>query len=163
MDSQEEVRSRKQSYLRETILEPGYDAENFINYLDGRKKGGTDIDNWSLDELKTEVTNYKQKYSDQGKLLQEHSCDKSPSTGNDQTESFDDEEFVTEPKEEHAKTEGDSKENRNLNVNEAINKSLEDDLVKRRFSEYVSTKKPMSNVDGKLRGTIAKYMLLYYN
>lgn len=43
----------KQNYLREMIMEAGYDTDEFINLL--RKKKGedaTDIDLWSFSELK---------------------------------------------------------------------------------------------------------------
>ena len=40
----EEVRHLKQSYLREQIMEPGYDAGEFSEYI-GKKKhqGSTDV------------------------------------------------------------------------------------------------------------------------
>ncbi len=54
---------KKQAYLREAILEAGYDAGKFISYL-GKVKGiscksitiykkenGANINNWSMEEL----------------------------------------------------------------------------------------------------------------
>lgn len=59
----EEQRVLKQTYLREAILEAGYSPEKFIEYLESVKKGSVDIDKWTLEELKEEVTNYKRYYS----------------------------------------------------------------------------------------------------
>jgi len=55
MDSEEE----KQNYLRENILEKGYDAENFVLFLT-EKKGdeGVNLSYWSLEELKYLVKEY---------------------------------------------------------------------------------------------------------
>ncbi len=49
MDTEEE----KQIYLRENILEKGYNAEEFINFLT-TKNGDEEVNitNWSLNELK---------------------------------------------------------------------------------------------------------------
>ena len=60
----EEQRTLKQNYLREAILEAGYNPEKFVSYLKSLKPGGEDIDNWTFEELKTEVQNYKRYYSD---------------------------------------------------------------------------------------------------
>jgi len=58
----EEEREVKQAYMRKAILEPGYNPEAFLTYLNSVKTDGTDIDNWTLEELKTEVQNYKKCY-----------------------------------------------------------------------------------------------------
>ena len=49
----------KQNYLRENILDKGYEAENFVSFLI-EKKGdeGVDLNNWSLNELKLLVQEY---------------------------------------------------------------------------------------------------------
>ena len=55
MDSEEE----KQNYLRENILEKGYDAEEFVSYLTSKKgEEGVNLSNWSLNELKSLVQEY---------------------------------------------------------------------------------------------------------
>jgi len=47
-DSQEE----KQNYLRENILEKGYDASQFVEFLKLKKgEAGSDITNWSMEDL----------------------------------------------------------------------------------------------------------------
>ena len=68
MDSEEE-RKTKQTYLRKVIIEAGYNPDGFVNYLNSVKEDGSEIDNWTLDELKIEVQNYKRYYQgndDQG-------------------------------------------------------------------------------------------------
>ena len=54
-DSEEE----KQNYLRENILDKGYEAEDFVTYLTSKKGDeGVDLGNWSLTELKMVVQEY---------------------------------------------------------------------------------------------------------
>ena len=56
-DSDSEL--EKQNYLRENILNKGYEAEHFVSYLTSKKgEEGVDLSNWSLDELKTVVEEY---------------------------------------------------------------------------------------------------------
>jgi len=62
-DKNEEQRNLKQTYLREAIIDAGYDPEKFVQYLGSEKENGTDIDNWDLEELKLAVLNYKRFYS----------------------------------------------------------------------------------------------------
>ena len=57
----EESQEIKQSYLRKEILENNYDANLFLEFLI-TKKGeiASDINNWTIEELKTVVTEFKQ-------------------------------------------------------------------------------------------------------
>ena len=56
-DSDSEL--EKQNYLRENILNKGYEAEHFVSYLTSKKgEEGVDLSNWSLDELKNVVQEY---------------------------------------------------------------------------------------------------------
>ena len=57
-DSEEE----KQQYLKESVIDNGYDADDFVSFL-GDKKGieieeGIDLNNFSLDEIKSLVQDY---------------------------------------------------------------------------------------------------------
>ena len=53
----------KQNYLREKILDCGYDANEFMNYLIGLNgENATDIDNYSLNDLK-QVYKFIKNYS----------------------------------------------------------------------------------------------------
>ena len=60
----EDEQELKQQFLREEILEKKYDPQSFIDFLI-MKKGETaaDINNWSLDELKTIVVEYKKSHN----------------------------------------------------------------------------------------------------
>ena len=54
-DNQEE----KQNYLRENILNQGYDTIQFVNFLKSKKgEEGADIANWSLEDLKNVVREF---------------------------------------------------------------------------------------------------------
>ena len=56
----EDEQELKQQFLREEILEKNYDPQSFIDFLI-TKKGETaaDINNWSLEELKSIVVEFK--------------------------------------------------------------------------------------------------------
>ena len=42
----------KQSFLRENVLEMGYDADEFMTFLQSKKgENGLDLNNWKMDEL----------------------------------------------------------------------------------------------------------------
>ena len=50
---------QKQNYLRENILNRGYDTNAFIDFLIGKKgEGGDDVANWSLPDLQNVVTEF---------------------------------------------------------------------------------------------------------
>ena len=53
------LEEEKQNYLRENILDKGYEAEDFVSYLI-QKKGdeGVDLSNWTLNELQFVVQEY---------------------------------------------------------------------------------------------------------
>mmetsp|Transcript_19204 Transcript_19204/g.35110 ORF Transcript_19204/g.35110 Transcript_19204/m.35110 type:complete len:609 (+) Transcript_19204:206-2032(+) len=53
-------RVAKQNYLREEIVEAGYESGLFVNYCEELK--GTDVDAWTFDELKNCVENFKRVY-----------------------------------------------------------------------------------------------------
>ena len=55
----------KQKYLRENIIEKGYEAEAFINYLQTLKgwylrnlENGENIESWTMEELEEVVSNF---------------------------------------------------------------------------------------------------------
>lgn len=54
----EEDTKHKQIYLRKEILEKGYDANKFVEYLSSKRENGEDIDNWSTASLEEAVKNY---------------------------------------------------------------------------------------------------------
>ena len=51
------MRSEKQSYLRTQIIDKGYCPEEFTKFCEDRK--GNDVDNWTLEELKAVVEQFK--------------------------------------------------------------------------------------------------------
>ena len=56
-----DTEEQKQIYLRENILDKGYEAEDFVTYLTSKKGDeGMNLMNWSLDELKSVVQEYIQ-------------------------------------------------------------------------------------------------------
>ena len=57
MEDEQEI---KQSYLRKEILEKNYDTQLFLNFLMTKKgENASDINNWTIDELETAVTEFK--------------------------------------------------------------------------------------------------------
>ena len=56
--------SEKQAFLRENILEKGYDAEDFMKYLQSKKgELGLDLGSWSIDELHEAVKEFTKENS----------------------------------------------------------------------------------------------------
>ena len=56
-----DTEEQKQNYLRENILDKGYEAEDFVTYLTSKKGDeGMNLTNWSLEELKSVVQEYIQ-------------------------------------------------------------------------------------------------------
>lgn len=50
---------QKQNYLRQNILNKGYEAEEFMSFLNSKKgEKGLDLKNWTLNELKETVTEF---------------------------------------------------------------------------------------------------------
>ena len=63
----------KQNYLRENILDKGYEAEDFVSYLTSKKgEEGVNLNNWSLEELKTVVQEYIAKNPQKNKIVVEN-------------------------------------------------------------------------------------------
>jgi sorting nexin-7/30/sorting nexin-8 len=50
----------KQELLKAEILEKNYDQMKFLQYCISQKENGDDLNNWSLDELKTCVNNFQE-------------------------------------------------------------------------------------------------------
>ena len=49
----------KQNYLINEIMNQNYDTEKFSEYMSSLKENGTDLNNWSFEELKNVVTSFK--------------------------------------------------------------------------------------------------------
>ena len=66
MEKTEETLEEKQEYLRDNILDKGYDAEEFLTFLQQTKGvAGLDLNNWSMNEL-IEITNNFTKQNQNG-------------------------------------------------------------------------------------------------
>jgi len=57
-------RKNKQNYLRENIIEKGFDGEEFCEFLEKFKVSGADIDNWTFNDLETMVDIFKREKDD---------------------------------------------------------------------------------------------------
>lgn len=58
-DRETKYRKLKQEFLIKSIIEEDYDANKFTEYIAEKRYNGEDIDNWTLDELETEVEMFK--------------------------------------------------------------------------------------------------------
>ena len=57
--SEEETMEEKQNFLRENILDQGYDVNKFVEFLiDKKGEGGADVGNWSLSDLQIVVQEF---------------------------------------------------------------------------------------------------------
>ena len=50
---------QKQNYLINEIMNQNYDPEKFSYYISNLKENGTDLNNWTLEELKEIVISFK--------------------------------------------------------------------------------------------------------
>ena len=56
---EDNIQEAKQNYLRENILNQGYDTNQFVNFLKSKKgEEGADISNWTLEDLKIVVREF---------------------------------------------------------------------------------------------------------
>ena len=56
--SEEEIQE-KQNYLRQNIMDAGYDTQAFVEFLiDKKGEAGADVANWSLPDLKNVVQEF---------------------------------------------------------------------------------------------------------
>ncbi len=64
----EKEQEEKQNYLRQNILDKGYDANDFVSFLQSKKgEGASDISNWSMTDLQKVVKEYILKHSEEKK------------------------------------------------------------------------------------------------
>lgn len=59
-DIAEHEKKKKQLYLKNNIMTEGYDPDDFATFLENEKEGGTDIQNWTYEELETLVHFFRQ-------------------------------------------------------------------------------------------------------
>lgn len=54
-DIAEQEKKKKQLYLKDNIMSVGYDPDDFATFLENEKEDGTNIENWTYEELETLV------------------------------------------------------------------------------------------------------------
>jgi hypothetical protein len=52
-------RQDKQNYLKTEVMDLGYDVNWFSEYMGQKRPGGTDVDEWTFDELKGVVKDFQ--------------------------------------------------------------------------------------------------------
>lgn len=50
----------KQTYLRTAVIDQGFNPNDFVKHLCSIRENGSDIDSWTLEELKTQVVDFLQ-------------------------------------------------------------------------------------------------------
>ena len=55
MEDQSKEIEEKQQFLKGEILNQGYNAEKFSEYISNLKENGTDLNNWTLEELQNKI------------------------------------------------------------------------------------------------------------
>jgi hypothetical protein len=76
-DTIDQARASKQTFLREEILEKGYEIELFQSYMETQKEDGLNIDCWSLEELRQVTVEFKKKYeNNELKIINESEMEK---------------------------------------------------------------------------------------
>ena len=55
----EETLKQKQIFLRENVLDKGFNTDDFMNFLQSKKgESGLDLNNWSMGELSSVVSEF---------------------------------------------------------------------------------------------------------
>lgn len=69
--SEQEI-EEKQNYLRNEILDKGFNGEDFMNFLISKKgEDGSDINNWTMDELRMVASEFQNQFSSNQPIQQE--------------------------------------------------------------------------------------------
>ena len=61
-EAEEKERKMKQKFLFEEVMEKNYDIEVFEKFLNWKKEGGDDIDNWEMTGLEEAVKEFKKHF-----------------------------------------------------------------------------------------------------
>ena len=83
---------QKQIYLKENILDVGYDPTEFAAYMNSLKEGGTNIVNWTFEELEEIVQNFI-KIEKQKEAVKEYESFNDPSSNKNQEYDSGDDEY----------------------------------------------------------------------
>ena len=63
MEAQESERQAKRAFLRQEVIEQGYEADQFTEFIEREK--GADVDEWTMQELQVCVERFKLSFSPQ--------------------------------------------------------------------------------------------------
>lgn len=58
VDFEADLRKTKQNYLVDNVVTPGYDTTKFAEFMNYRRVDGTNVDNWTMEELVDVVTEF---------------------------------------------------------------------------------------------------------
>ena len=165
--SAEAIVKKKQQFLRDEIIDKGYDAGLFVEYITSVKEGGEDIDVWSFDELsdlvkKFQATHDEGECDNNGKYVEDEEVDIEQTTSRlrESTKQFmmdlsggieslvKKQETVEEPKEEEEQEQ--KKDPKQLNMEELIKRSIREQRLNIDFDQKVTCSKLPSNNIGNL-------------
>ena len=72
MEEQNDDIQEKQNFLVKEIIEQNYSPEKFSDYMANLKEDGTDLNNWTLEELQQVVISFKNKENLEGSNSEEN-------------------------------------------------------------------------------------------
>jgi sorting nexin-7/30/sorting nexin-8 len=125
---------KKQTFLRANILEKGYDAEEFMNFLQAKKgELGLDLNNWNINELNSAVYEFVTSLGKNTIII--------PKPIEVQEDENKNENEGTVNINEKDK----DKENDNINNNEGENKDIEEKFDLKKIEEIIECKKVKPN------------------
>ena len=75
MEEQAKEIEEKQKYLINEIMNQNYDPQRFSDYISNSKENGTDLNNWTFEELKEIVISFKRN-EDAGLINNEENIEK---------------------------------------------------------------------------------------
>ena len=106
----------KQLYLREEIIDQGYDPSDFNLYMCNiRQEENIDLNNWTLEELKNVVTNYKESQASKGNEIKEENDNENQNDNNEnQNDNNENQNNINE-----------NNQNNNTNTNEETNNNID--------------------------------------
>ena len=70
-DSEKQTRALKQDYLKENVIEQGYDGNSFADFMASKKQNGTDIENWRYEELIAMVQEFTASFHEDSQIYYE--------------------------------------------------------------------------------------------
>ena len=106
----------KQLYLREEIIDQGYDPSDFNLYMCNiRQEENIDLNNWTLEELKSVVTNYKESQASKVNEIKEENNNENQNDNNEnQNDNNENQNNINE-----------NNQNNNTNTNEETNNNID--------------------------------------